>query len=282
MSMYYSVGLTTKNRESVKQIADYAIELTKEWSLKELGYDLTEMSDDYIGFEAKSCSLYWHQLIGAWSSFKETIPVDIFTDKIAKRFPQMYLRKWETWEGPVCYEAVNINGEWEEVKNYSIGVYVEKSDDFNILKNMMKDKELLSKYHIKKIDFVNKENFVILTFDELFEKEKDMVFNGIIGSMNKLIPQSDIFCILIDDLDECHFYIKKCKVRNGVLSWNEINSDDFDILEHYSDFESNHYYESMKPKKEYVKLLFKEGEERDTLLANIPSNLSNKDVELPF
>lgn len=281
MSMYYSVGLTTKNRESVKQIADYAIELTKEWSLKELGYDLTEMSEYNLGFSIKSCNLYWHQLIGAWSSFEETIPVDIFTDKIAKRFPQMYLRKWETWEGPVCYEAVNVNGEWEEVKNYSIGVYVEKSDDFNILTNMMKDKELLSKYHIKKIDFLDKENIVIMSFDELMEKEKDMVFNGIIGSMSKQIPQSDIFCLLIDNSDCGDYFIEKSKVRNGVLSWNKIELGSYDILEYYSDFE---YDNIMKPKKEYVKLLFKEGEERDTLLANIPSKQFEPidDEDLPF
>ena len=124
MSTEISVGLTTKKRESEKQLRDYAIELTREWSLKALGYDLTiDNKEGDIGFGTEPGEVFWSQLICFSMPDEKIIPFDTFTDKIAKRFPQMDLRKWETHDGPVCYKAVNIDGNWQEVKNCIIEIY---------------------------------------------------------------------------------------------------------------------------------------------------------------
>ncbi|MBO6026870.1 MAG: hypothetical protein J6P73_06445 [Bacteroidales bacterium] len=41
MSYYASTFLTARKPEDAKQLIDYAIELTRVWSLKKLGYDIT-------------------------------------------------------------------------------------------------------------------------------------------------------------------------------------------------------------------------------------------------
>lgn len=41
MSASTSTSLTARKPEDAKQLMDYAIELTKAWSLKKLGYDIT-------------------------------------------------------------------------------------------------------------------------------------------------------------------------------------------------------------------------------------------------
>ena len=53
MSASTSTSLTVRKPEDAKQLIDYAIELTKAWSLKKLGYDITirdEERDMFKGF----------------------------------------------------------------------------------------------------------------------------------------------------------------------------------------------------------------------------------------
>lgn len=65
MSATTSTDLLARKPEDAKQLIDYAIELTKAWSLKKLGYDITvrdEERDLYSGFGMNDGGdgVYWH------------------------------------------------------------------------------------------------------------------------------------------------------------------------------------------------------------------------------
>lgn len=273
MSNHVSVGIKPERKQNVKQLTDYANELTKEWGLKKFGYDITIPTKDWSYFETNKRGFSWN-FMSRWN-----FPVETFIKKITEKFPQTPMRMWETWEGPIVYEAIYRNGEWQEVEKYAMGVCVENCTDFNVLVNMINDKELLSNYHVKKAKFIKKEHFVVLNFEELTKSEQKQAFNSILEKITKLIPQSHLFCILIREWEHESVFVKTCQVENGEFMWRDITNDDLNILRYYSD-----YGENNKPNPEigYVKLLCKDGEERETLLANIPVPYCNEDGDLPF
>lgn len=120
MSASTSTSLTARKPEDAKQLIDYAIELTKAWSLKKLGYDITirdEERDMFKGFGIcdKEDGVFWHDFIGGGTKREDMIPVDTFIEQITKKFPQMEMSRGDSLEGGGCgmFEAVFRNGKLE-------------------------------------------------------------------------------------------------------------------------------------------------------------------------
>lgn len=291
MSASTSTSLTVRKPEDAKQLIDYAIELTKAWSLKKLGYDITihdEERDRYSGF-GMCCGgdgVYWREYIGGGTKEEDMIPVDTFIEQITEKFPQMEMKRMDSYEGGGCglYEAVFKNGKWSEVDSYTLDVYVENDAEFRLLAEKMNDKEWLSSCRIYKYEVVTEEHFVMLFFGEVTEEETNQILDGIIGKMATVLPQTELLCILVHDTSES-FFQKKAIAKNGVATFQKITDDEIEFLETSSDF----WCGENEPKAEYIKLLFKtDPEVMQKHLAKLREEKGNEDGEseivdkLPF
>ena len=260
MSASTSTSLTARKPEEAKQLIDYAIELTKAWSLKKLGYDITirdEERDMFKGFGIcdKEDGVFWHDFIGGGTKREDMIPVDTFIEQITKKFPQMEMSRGDSLEGGGCgmFEAVFRNGKWSEVNDYTLDVYVENDTEFRLLAEKMNDKAFHSSYRIYDYKTVTNEHFVTLSFREVTEEETNQILDGIIGKMTTVLPQTELFCILVHDEPAGSGIEKKTIAKNGVAAFQEITHDEIEFLETSSDF----WYGDNEPKAEYIKLLFK-------------------------
>ena len=258
MSASTSTSLTVRKPEDAKQLIDYAIELTKAWSLKKLGYDITirdEERDMFKGFGIDEDGVYWHDFIGGGTKREDMIPVDTFIEQITKKFPQMEMSRGDSLEGGGCgmFEAVFRNGKWSEVNDYTLDVYVENDAEFRLLAEKMNDKDFHSSYRIYDYKTVTNEHFVTLSFREVTEEETNQILDGIIGKMTTVLPQTELFCILVHDEPAGSGIEKKAIAKDGAAAFQEITHDEIEFLETSSDF----WYGENEPKAEYIKLLFK-------------------------
>lgn len=260
MSYSTSTSIVARKPEDAKQLIDYAIELTKAWSLKKLGYDITvrdEERDQYTGFGIcnDEDGVYWHDFIGGGIKVEDMIPVDTFIERITEKFPQMEMKRMDSYEGGGCgsFEAVFKNGKWSEVDSYTLDVYVENDAEFRLLAEKMNDKEWLSSCRIYKYEVVTEEHFVMLFFGEVTEEETNQILDGIIGKMATVLPQTELFCILVHDVNAGSGIEKKAIAKDGVTTFQEISHDEIEFLETNSDF----WYGENEPKAEYIQLLFK-------------------------
>jgi len=260
MSTSTSTSLTVRKPEDAKQLIDYAIELTKAWSLKKLGYDITisdEERDMFKGFGIcdKEDGVIWHDFIGGGTKREDMIPVDTFIEQITERFPHLEMKRRDSYEGGGCgtFEAVFRNGKWSKVNDYTLDVYVENDTEFRLLAEKMNDKVFHSSYRIYDYKTVTNEHFVTLSFREATEEETNQILDGIIGKMTTVLPQTELFCILVHDEPAGSGIEKKAIAKNGVAAFQEITRDEIKFLETSSDF----WCGENEPKAEYIKLLFK-------------------------
>lgn len=225
MSASTSTSLWARKPEDAKQLIDYAIELTKAWSLKKLGYDITirdEERDQYSGFGIcdKEDGVYWHDFIGGGTKREDMIPVDTFIKQITERFPHLEMKRMDLYEGGGCgeFEAVFRNGKWSEVNDYTLDVYVENDAEFCLLAEKMNDKDFHSSYRIYDYKTVTNEHFVTLSFREVTEEETNQILDGIIGKMTTVLPQTELFCILVHDEPAGSGIEKKAIAKDGAAA----------------------------------------------------------------
>ena len=120
MSATIGYGLRTRKAEDFKQMAAYATKLTREWSLKELGYDLTIRDEErekmqgfyFQGYYVEEDQVRWNDFSGS----DKNLPIDDILAQIATHFPEMELLFWRSWEGPITYECSIKNGEVTEIE----------------------------------------------------------------------------------------------------------------------------------------------------------------------
>ena len=120
MSTTIGYGLRTRKAEDFEQMAAYATELTREWSLKELGYDMTIRDEErekkqgfyYQGYRVEENEVMWHDFSGS----DNNIPIEDIIEQVSTHFPETELLFWRSWEGPVDYECIIKNGEVTEIE----------------------------------------------------------------------------------------------------------------------------------------------------------------------
>ena len=62
---------------------------------------------------------------------------------VAATFPDIKMRYWMSWEGPLAREAVSVNGELVEIEPWTFVVHVADSDAYQRLLNILNTKDLL-------------------------------------------------------------------------------------------------------------------------------------------
>ena len=240
--MSFSDSLRTRKAEDFEKMATYATELTREWSLKELGYDLTSEA-------AKSLNLLEEYMVMAdrvsWSDNPmsdyplaqwKPIPTGDIIEQISKHFPEMELLFSGYSEGQTVNECRIKNGERTEIESYSLGVYIENHEDFSRLVEMLQKKELQSR-HLIKIVNVEGQCSAILYFEGLSKEEQESVPNGVIDEITELLPQADFYCFLIREYDQGSWFKRKAHVRNGQAEWQDISAKEHEAVynKYYAD-----------------------------------------------
>ena len=120
MSTTIGYGLRTRKADDFEQMAAYATKLTSDWSLKELGYDMTIPDEErekkqgfYCqGYSVEENEVMWHDFSGS----DKNIPIEDIIEQVSTHFPEMELLFWRSWEGPVDFECIIKNGEVTEIE----------------------------------------------------------------------------------------------------------------------------------------------------------------------
>ena len=272
MSNVLSSDLRTRRPEDFEKMVAYVTKLTSEWSLKELGYDITVPDEERIkkqgfyhqGFEVHENTLAWIDFSG--NSQKE-IPVGDMINQTSKHFPEMELLFRSFWEGPLDYECIIKNGVETEIKPYCIGFYIEGKDDFRRLADMVQKEEqqayatgelyqMKAPYFIDKVIIKEDQCFVLIYFEPLSKEDSESAQNGFMDKVIKLLPQSDFYCFLFENDDMGDRIERKAHVRNGQAEWQDIPKQG-DRPVFYQDYdEDNPFVEEIT--SEVVKAFFPE------------------------
>ena len=129
-----SDSLRTRKAEDFEKMAAYATELTREWSLKELGSDLTSETAKSLSlperFTVMADKVSWSDNPTSDKPITNSIPTGDIIEQISKHFPEMELLLSSYSEGQTVYECRIKNGKRTEIESYSLGIYVENNKDF--------------------------------------------------------------------------------------------------------------------------------------------------------
>ena len=120
MSTTIGYGLRTRKAEDFEQMAAYATKLTREWSLKELSYDMTIRDEErekklgfyFQGYRVGDNEVMWNDFSGS----DKNIPIEDIIEQVSTHFPETELLFWRSWEGPVDYECIIKNGEVTKIE----------------------------------------------------------------------------------------------------------------------------------------------------------------------
>jgi hypothetical protein len=252
--MSFSAGsvLSTRRKEDFEKMAAYAIELTRDWSLKELGYDITlpdEERKEHRGFFVKDNVVHWYDHS---AFYPKNIPVDVIIEQISKHFPDMELLYTGLYEGLREQECRIKNGVETETKRYCLGIYEEKEEDFRLLADIVQKKELQAQFFIERVIIKEDQQFLLLYFESLAKEEVDSVLTNIV----KLFRVSACDCFLFENNDMGDSVKRKAHVKNGQVEWQDVPTvNDRPVF--YQDYDSdNPFVEDITA--DFVKAIFPE------------------------
>ena len=235
-----SDSLRTIKAEDFEKMAAYATELTREWSLKELGCDLTSEEATSLNlperFTVMADKVSWTDNPTSDRPITKSIPTGDIITKISKHFPEMELVLCGYEDGKTVNECRIKNGERIEIESYSLGIYVENNEGFSRLVEMLQKKELQSRHLIKTVN-VEGQCSAILYFEGLSQDEQVSVPNGIIDEITELLPQADFYCFLIREYDQGSWFKRKAHVRNGQAEWQDVINEEHEAVynKYYAD-----------------------------------------------
>ena len=235
-----SDSLSTRKAEDFEKMAAYATELTREWSLKELGCDLTSEEATSLNlperFAVMADKVSWSDNPTSDRPISKSIPTGDIITKISKHFPEMELVLCGYEDGKTVNECRIKNGERIEIESYSLGIYVENNEDFRRLAEMLQKEELQSRHLIETVN-IEGQCSAILYFEGLSKDEQVSVPNDVIDEITGLLPNADFYCFLIREYDQGSWFKRKAHVRNGQAEWQDIPDKEHETVynKYYAD-----------------------------------------------
>lgn len=237
-----SDSLRTRGEEDFEKMAAYATELTREWSLKELGCDLTSEAAKSLNlpetFTVTADKVSWSD--NPMSDYPLTkwkrIPTGDIIEQVSKHFPEMELLLSGYVEGQTVNEYRIKNGERIEIESYSLGVYLENNEDFRRMVDILQKEELQLRHLIKTVN-IEGQCSAILYFEGLSQEELESVPNTVIDEITKLLPQADFYCFLIRNYDQGDWFERKSHVINDQAEWQDITNEEHEAVynKYYAD-----------------------------------------------
>ena len=235
-----SDSLCTRKAEDFEKMAAYATELTREWSLKELGCDLTSETAKSMNlperFTVMADKVSWTDNPASDRPISKSIPTGDIIEQISKHFPEMELVLCGYEDGKTVNECRIKNGERIEIEYYSLGIYVENNKDFRRLVEILQKEEQKSRHLIKTVN-IKGHCSAILYFEGLSKDEQVSVPNDVIDEITGLLPNADFYCFLIREYDQGSWFMRKAHVKNGQAEWKDISYKEHEAVynKYYAD-----------------------------------------------
>ena len=149
MSNTISFGLLTQRREDAVKMEVRAKELLKELDPNsgfgiEIEFDEADM-DSKRWFDRlwgiSICDVTDHY-DSATEECSASVAFEILESVVAT-FPDVKMRYWMTWEGPLAQEAISVKGELVEIEPWTFVVHVADSDAYQHLFDILNTRDLL-------------------------------------------------------------------------------------------------------------------------------------------
>lgn len=143
------MGLLTQRREDAVKMETRAKELLKEL-VPNSGFGI-EIEFDEADMDSKR----WFDRLWGISICDVTDHYDSATEEcsasvafeilesVVATFPDVKMRYWMTWEGPLAQEAISVNGELVEIAPWTFVVHVPDSDAYHQLLDILNTRDLL-------------------------------------------------------------------------------------------------------------------------------------------
>ena len=149
MSNIISFGLLTQRREDAEKMETRAKELLKELdsnSVFGIEIDFDEADTDSNRWFNRMWGISICDVTNHYDSATEESSASIafkILESVAATFPDVKMRYWMTWEGPLVQEAISVKGELVEIEPWTFVVHVANSDAYHQLLDILNTKDLL-------------------------------------------------------------------------------------------------------------------------------------------
>ena len=149
MSNIISMGLLTQRREDAVKMEVRAKELLKESdpnSVFGIEIDFDEADIDSKRWFDRLWGISICDVTDHYDSATEDSSASVafkILERVAATFPDIKMRYWMTWEGPLAQEAISVNGELVEIAPWTFVVHVPASDAYQQLLDILNTRDLL-------------------------------------------------------------------------------------------------------------------------------------------
>ena len=149
MSNIISMGLLTKRREDAEKMETRAKELLKELdpdSVLRIEIDFDEADMDSKRWFDRLWGISICDVTDHYGSGEEDSSASVafeILESVVATFPDVKMRYWMTWEGPLAQEAISVNGELVEIAPWTFVVHVPDSYAYHQLLDILNTKDLL-------------------------------------------------------------------------------------------------------------------------------------------
>jgi len=258
MGSHFKIILRGRDGVLSSEIVAFATETTRDHSLGELGFDITDNSceasprgsDNLHSFSASASALCW----GLNSASPEKLNTDRIITAIALRFPDTEFLREVYWEGPLSYKEF-IKGEFrEELVNPILDVGVKDSYSFVRLAERLKGPKLGELFKGPKFAEVFKDTkntlvmasmqgsgtvrlrqsppFFIFPLGEMLESEQAAAIERVLGAICDMLPRERFYCILVDKDGEGGLgFWEKGIACDGSIEWEEVSDEEHKAIE---------------------------------------------------
>lgn len=219
MSTVIDVGLLVKRREDAEKMAARAKELIEEM----VPQDMKPFIE--LDFrEADMNSLLWYDRhwgigIGGVRKGCAEKAIEIMYDVVAT-FPDIKMRYYQTYEGPLDFEGVSKDGSLEMIEPWTFVVHVADDDNYQRLHILLSTKDLL-------LDFWPERHSIGWRYDKKTEEDHS---NRILEELSRQMADTELMAYRYDDCTiDCEIE-EYARVRNGHIEWLRTNSERLELM----------------------------------------------------
>ncbi len=220
MSAIISVGLLVKHREDAEKMAARAKELIEETVPQDMK-PFIEL--DFL--DADMGNPLWynrHWGIGIYDVRKACAEKAIeIMDEVVASFPDIQMRYYQTYEGPLDCEAVSKEGHLVEIEPWTFVVHVANDDTYQRLRDLLSTKELL-------LNFWPERHSIGWRYDKNTEEEQA---NRILEELSRQMVNTELMAYRYDDRT-VDFGIKEyARARNGHIELFQTAPERLELIE---------------------------------------------------
>lgn len=219
MSTVIDVGLLVKRREYAEKMAAHAKELIEETVPQDMK-PFIEL--DFHKADMNSLLWYdrhWGIGIGGVRKGCAEKAIEIMYDVVAT-FPDIKMRYYQTYEGPLDFESVSKDGRLETIDPWTFVVHVADDDNYQRLHILLSTKDLL-------LDFWPERHSIGWRYDKKTEEDHS---NRILEELSRQMADTELMAYRYDDCTiDCEIE-EYARVRNGHIEWLRTNSERLELM----------------------------------------------------